>query len=79
MGAGNNGELQTFFGESEGTSADNPAKLSQAFEAAAEAAIRAGVVGGGKTEWFRVAFIDVELSNQHPKTVRVGVTKKDPS
>lgn len=50
------------------------AKLSEALSSAAEQAIEAGLVGPGKTVWVRVSFLDIELANQHPKTVRIGVT-----
>jgi hypothetical protein len=58
------------------------AKLSEAFESAAGQAIRDHVIGegpDGATAWFQVTLLEVELGNQHPKTVKVGVTKKDPS
>jgi hypothetical protein len=50
------------------------AKLNEALQSAAEQAIEAGLVGPGQTAWVRITFIDVELANQHPRTVRVGVT-----
>lgn len=50
------------------------AKLNEALTSAAEQAIEAGLVGPDKTAWIRITFIDVELANQHPKTVRVGVS-----
>jgi hypothetical protein len=49
------------------------AKLNEALQSAAQLAIDAGLVGPDKTAWVRIDFIDVELANQHPKTVRVGV------
>lgn len=70
---GPGGEGRTFFGVSTGTERD-PAKLSEALSSAAAAAIEAGLVGGEKTAWFDVTSIEVELANQHPKTLRVGVT-----
>lgn len=72
---GQGGELRTFFGVSEGTH-DNPAKLSEALSSAAAAAIEAGLVGGGKSAWFTITSLEVELANQHPKTFKVGVTQK---
>ena len=45
---GQGSEIVTFFGVSEGVSG-NPAKLSEALSSAADQAIRAGLVGGGKT------------------------------
>jgi hypothetical protein len=59
-------------GESEGTL--DVAKLSEALQSAAEQAIDAGLVGPDQTLWVRLSFLDVELANQHPKTVRIGVT-----
>lgn len=50
------------------------AKLNEALASAAEQAIEAGLVAPDKTAWIRITFIDVELANQHPKTVRVGVS-----
>ena len=50
------------------------AKLNEALASAAEQAIEAGLVGPGKNAWVRITFIDVELANQHPRTVRVGVS-----
>ena len=73
---GQGSELVTFFGISEGEDG-NPAKLSEALSSAAAEAIRAGLVGGGKTAWFDITTLEVELANQHPKTFRVGVTPKD--
>jgi hypothetical protein len=59
-------------GETDGTL--DVAKLSEALASAAQQAINAGIVGPGKTVWVRLDFIDIELANQHPKTVRIGVT-----
>ena len=73
---GQGGERRTFFGVSNGTDED-PAKLSEALSSAAAAAIDAGLVGSDRTAWFDVTSIEVELANQHPKTLRVGVTQKD--
>lgn len=68
-------KVQTFIGESEVFEGE-PAKLSEAFASAAEQAIEAGLIDegtGGRTAWFQVTKIEVELGNQHPKTVRVTV------
>jgi hypothetical protein len=73
---GQGGQLVTFFGTSEGRDG-NPAKLSEALSSAAGEAIKAGLVGGGKTAWFDITTLEVELANQHPKTLRVGVTPKE--
>ena len=73
---GQGGERRTFFGVSTGTNED-PAKLSEALSSAAAAAIEAGLVGNGKTAWFDVVSLEVELANQHPKTFKVGVTSQD--
>jgi hypothetical protein len=73
---GQGSQLVTFFGVSEGVHG-NPAKLSEALSSAAGAAIDAGFVGNGKTAWFDITTMEVELANQHPKTFRVGVTPKD--
>ena len=73
---GQGGEVATFFGVSHGEEG-NPAKLSEALGSAAAEAIRAGLVGGGKTAWFDITTLEVELANQHPKTFRVGVTPKE--
>lgn len=73
---GQGGEVTTFFGVSMGEE-DNPAKLSEALSSAAAEAIRAGLVGNGKTAWFDITTLEVELANQHPKTFRVGVTPQE--
>ena len=73
---GQGGERRTFFGVSNGTS-ESPAKLSEALSSAAQQAIEADLVGSGKTAWFDITSLEVELANQHPKTFKVGVTKKD--
>lgn len=73
---GQGSQIVTFFGISEGVEG-NPAKLSEALSSAAGEAIRAGLVGDGKTAWFDITTLEVELSNQHPKTFRVGVTPKE--
>jgi hypothetical protein len=68
----------TFFGESEAFGGE-PAKISEAFASAAGKAIEAGLIEEGehgKTAWFQVTLLEVELGNQHPKTVRIGVTPK---
>lgn len=70
-------EKRTFVGVSHAIQGGEPAKLSEAFASAAEQAIAAGVIGegpGGKTAWFEVTKLEVELGNQHPKTVSVTVT-----
>jgi hypothetical protein len=72
---GQGGELQTFFGISEGTRG-NPAKLSEALSSAAAAAIDAGLVSKDRSAWFTITSLEVELANQHPKTFRVGVTPR---
>ena len=72
-------EKRTFVGVSM-ASGGQPAKLSEAFASAAEQAIEAGLIGGvdedGKpiTRWFEVTRLEVELGNQHPKTVKATVT-----
>ncbi len=76
--------VETFVGVSEavdsrdeeGNGALDVAKLSEAFASAAQQAIDKHLVGPGKSAWFRIDFIEVELANQHPKTVRIGVTPK---
>jgi hypothetical protein len=75
--------VQTFFGESEAFEG-NPAKLSEAFESAAGKLIEAKLIGPDApdptaTVWLQVTTLEVELGNQHPKTVRVGVTPIPPS
>jgi hypothetical protein len=81
MGVPGTGEtVQTFVGVSDAVGEDDKpetldvAKLNEALQSAAAQAIAAGLVGPGKTAWVRISFLDVELANQHPKTVRVGVT-----
>lgn len=69
------GEKRTFFGVSKAVG-DNPAELTEAFASAAGQAIAAGVIGEGpegRTAWFEVTRLEVELGNQHPKTVKVTV------
>lgn len=81
MGRVGTGErVESFVGVSEAVDtrdtdgALDVAKLSEALASAAQQAIDAGLVGPGKTAWVRLSFIDIELANQHPKTVRIGVT-----
>ena len=56
--------------------------LSEAFESAAGVAMDQDPPlikrGTDDTYWFRVAYIDVELGNQHPRTMSVGVTAIGP-
>jgi hypothetical protein len=72
--------VQEFVGESEAFEGE-PAKLSEAFASAAEQAIEAGIIGGEdehgnpRTAWFQITNLEVELGNQHPKTVRVTVKR----
>ena len=73
-------EVTTYIGISRAANGVS-AKLSEAFESAAGAALRAHLIGEGptgQTKWFQVTMLEVELGNQHPKTVKVGVTLKDP-
>jgi hypothetical protein len=72
-------EKRTFVGVSVSSGSD-PAKLSEAFASAAEQAIEAGLIGGTDdegnpiTRWFEVTKLEVELGNQHPRTVKATVT-----
>jgi len=69
-------EKRTFVGVSVASGGES-AKLSEAFASAAEQAIEAGVIGegpDGTTAWFEVTRLEVELGNQHPKTVKATVT-----
>jgi hypothetical protein len=74
---GKGGERRTFFGVSTGTEED-PAKLSEALSSAAEAAIEAGLVSKERSAWFDVVSVEVELANQHPRTMVVGVAQQEP-
>ena len=68
-------EKRTFVGVSEAAEGES-AKLSEAFASAAGQAIAAGIIDegqGGRTAWFEVTKLEVELGNQHPKTVKVTV------
>ena len=70
------GQVKTYIGISRAANGVS-AKLSEAFESAAGEAIRDGVIGEGsegQTAWFQVTMLEVELGNQHPKTLKVGVT-----
>lgn len=55
-----------------------PPTLNEALESAAKKAISAHLISKTKTAWFDVAFIEVELGNQHPRTFKVGVTPQEP-
>lgn len=66
-------ERRTFVGKSEGTP-DDPARLDEALQSAADDIVRAEIVSGDRTMWFNVTSLEVEMSNQHVKTFRVGVT-----
>ena len=67
-----------FVGEA-GSSAEGEAPtLNEALESAAGKAIQAGLIGPERTAWFDIAFVEVELGNQHPRTYKVGVTPKIP-
>jgi hypothetical protein len=50
-----------------------PPTLNEALESAALQAIEAKLIDSEKTAWFDIAFIEVELGNQHPRTFVVGV------
>lgn len=68
-------ERRTFVGESEGYSKENPAKLSEALQSAADEAVAAGVVSQkGGPVWYDITGMQVEIANQHIKTYRVIVT-----
>lgn len=66
-------ERRTFVGRSEGTP-DDPARLDEALQSAADDIVRAGIVSGDQPVWFSVTSLEVEMANQHVKTFRVGVT-----
>jgi hypothetical protein len=51
-----------------------PPTLNEALESAAGLAIDAELIDSVRTAWFEIAFIEVELGNQHPRTMKVGVT-----
>lgn len=57
-----------------------PPTLGEAFKSAAGVAISEGLIREGTDDVhrFRVAYIDVELGNQHPRTMHVAVTSLGP-
>jgi hypothetical protein len=68
----------TFVGIAGSEEGGEPPTLNQALESAAGRAIDAGLIGPGRTAWFDISFIEVELGNQHPRTFKAGVTWKPP-
>jgi hypothetical protein len=66
-------ERRTFVGRSDGTR-DDPAKLSEALQSAADQIVEAQLVSGDQTMWFDVTSLEVEIANQHVKTFKAGVT-----
>jgi hypothetical protein len=80
---GDGGQVKTYIGRSEADGGE-PAKFSEAFASAAEQLINEHLIGPDApnpdaTVWCQVTMIEVELGNQHPKTVKVGVTPITPS
>lgn len=68
----------TFVGVAGSEEGGDAPTLNQALESAAERAIAAGLIGDGRTAWFDLTFVEVELGNQHPRTFKAGVTYKPP-
>lgn len=83
MGTVRPGEEQprrVFVGIAEHSDEGEPPTLNEALESAARKAIDEHLIeeGSNKTVWFDVAFIQVELGNQHPRTMKVGVMAQVP-
>ncbi len=68
--------LRTFVGVATSQHGEPPT-LNEALESAAGAAIRAGVISSTRTAWFDLTAVEVELGNQHPRTLRVKVTEQE--
>lgn len=82
MGRKPGGERKSFVGEST-PDGDTPASLEQALLAAAESAVESRFVrkpaDGDATSgplWFDVTGFQVEIANQHVRTMRVIVTER---
>jgi len=80
---GDGGEVKTYIGISEADGGVG-AKLSEALESAAGELIRDKLIGPDSpdpdgTVWLQVTLLEVELGNQHPRTLKVGVTPITPS
>lgn len=69
-------EPRSFVGIDEGGTPDAPATLERALEDAAGHAVRKGFVTKDDPVWFDVTGIQVELANQHIRTMRVTVTER---
>jgi hypothetical protein len=75
-------ERKSFVGVSEGNG-EGPATLDEALFSAAEAAVGVGFVRppddvgeGGGPVWFTLSGLEVEIANQHVKTMRVTITER---
>ena len=54
---------------------EEPPTLNEALESAALRAIEEGFITNERPKvWFKIKFVEVELGNQHPRTMKVGVT-----
>ena len=76
------GQVKTYIGISEADGGVG-AKLSEAFESAAGELIKDNLIGPDApnpdaTVWLQVTMLQVELGNQHPRTVKVGVAPIPP-
>jgi hypothetical protein len=74
-------KIPTIVGEAEAAGGEAPT-LNDALESAAAKAIELGIIRRAddpeseapETVWFDIRFVEVELGNQHPKAIKVGVT-----
>lgn len=67
-------ERKSFVGVSVGTR-DNPARLGEALESAAAEAVKSQLVTPDRTEWFSLSGVEVEIANQHVKTMKATITQ----
>lgn len=75
-------EVTTIIGVAEADGRDAPT-LNDALESAAGKAIELGIIkrageGEPQTAWFDITFVEVQLGNQHPKAIKIGVTPQLP-
>jgi hypothetical protein len=77
--------IPTIVGEAAAAGGEAPT-LNDALESAAGKAIELGIIRRAddteseapETFWFDIRFVEVELGNQHPKAIKIGVTPNRP-
>lgn len=75
MGRVGDGELRPIIVGVAEADGEVPPTLNEALESAALKAIEEGIITNQRPKvWFKIKFVEVELGNQHPRTMKVGVT-----